>query len=292
MAAAGDLPAGHLQAIRNGAGILGVFVLVVDGAIPSKNGNYCFVFDNVDDTGAAVLTGPGSYPAVGLGAPVTANAALEWLATSPGCIGIVAQGTCASYGGIPGGAGNRTGATGVSAYLASKGIGTPVINVPGCPPHPDWTVYPVAYILAMSQPGNLQYPPMDQHGRPTAVYSGSRGDSFTPFCYDCPNKDTDGTPQAAQQLGDAGCLGGKGCKGPHTVGDCPIRGKNTTDDGFSMNWCVGASGQNTSGGPLVSHIGEGRHPCQGCIMPDFPDWKGLVSTGDKTSKRVKGFYNE
>ncbi len=292
MAAAGDLPAGHLQRIRNGAGILGVFVLVVDGAIPAANGNYCFVFDNVDDTGAAVLTGSGSYPSVALGAPVTANAALQWLATSPGCIGIVAQGTCASYGGIPGGAGNRTGATGVKAFLQSKGIATPVINVPGCPPHPDWTVYPVAYILAMSQPGNLQYPPMDQYGRPTAVYSGSTGDSVTPFCHDCPNKDTQGTPQAAQKLGDAGCLGSKGCKGQYTVGDCPKRGKNTTDDGFSMNWCVGASGQNSNPGSWsCSHIGEARHPCQGCIMPDFPDWKGLTNAGDKTSKRVKGFYN-
>jgi hydrogenase small subunit len=180
----------------------------------------------------------------------------------------------------------------VGAYLASKGIGTPVINVPGCPPHPDWTVYPVAYILAQSTPSSIAYPPMDQHGRPTAVYSGSTGDSVTPFCYDCPNADTRGTPQAAQNLGEAGCLGGKGCKGPYTVGDCPIRGKNTTDDGFSMNWCIGASGQNSGGGPAVSHIGEARHPCQGCIMPDFPDWKGQVSSGDKTSKRVKGFYNE
>jgi hydrogenase small subunit len=183
----------------------------------------------------------------------------------------------------------------VKDYLASKGIGTPVINVPGCPPHPDWTVYPVAYILAMSTPSSIAYPPMDQWGRPQAVFSGSgnHGDPYAPFCLDCPNKDTQGTPQAAQQFGDAGCLGGKGCKGPYTVGDCPIRGKNTTDDGFSMNWCVGASGQNSNpNAPAVSHIGEARHPCQGCIQPDFPDWRGLTPQGDKTSKRVKGFYNE
>jgi len=72
-----------------------------------------------------------------------------------------------------------------------------------------------------------------------------------------------------------------------------MRGKNTSDDGFSMNWCVGASGKNSiPGSPTVSHIGEARHPCQGCIMPDFPDWKNLTGSGVKTNKNVKGFYNE
>ena len=292
MAAAGDIPAGHLQNIRNGGGLLGAFVLVVDGAIPAANGNYCFVFDNIDDQGNPVLTGPGTYPSVATGSPVTANAALEWLATAPGCLGIVSQGTCAAYGGIPGGEGNRTGATGVANYLASKSIGTPVINVPGCPPHPDWTVYTVAYILANSQVGNIVFPPVDGHGRPIGVYSASDGSPSTPFCYDCANKDTQGKAGAAQQLGDAGCLGGLGCKGPYTSGDCPIRQKNTADDGTLMNWCVGAQGQNSTGsGAVNAGIGEGRHPCQGCIMPDFPDWASLTVSGDKTTKRVKGFYN-
>jgi hydrogenase small subunit len=300
MAAAGDIPAGHLSNIRNGGGLAGGFVVVVDGSIPdnvaaNNKDRYCYVFDNIDFGGAPVLTGPGTYPSVATGAPVSAATALRWLATAPGCLGIVAQGTCASYGGIPAGAGNRTGAAGVKDFLASHSIGTPVINVPGCPPHPDWTVYPIAYILALTDPAGLPalaLPDLDEWGRPSAVYTGSTGDPLQPFCYDCPNKDTQGTPQAAQELGDAGCLGALGCKGPYTVGDCPIRGKNTTDDGDSMNWCVGASGQNSAGGPLVSHIGEARHPCQGCIQPDFPDWRGLTTDGDKTSKRIKGFYNE
>ncbi len=295
MAAAGDIAAGHLANIRNGGGLLGVFVLIVDGAIPSDaNKEFCYVFDNIDDSGNPVITGMG----IGLGEPVTANEALEWLANTSNCIGVISQGTCASYGGIPAGLGNRTGAGSVSDFLTSKSITTPVINVPGCPPHPDWTVYTVAYILAISTsdgtPGGttINYPPVDQHGRPKAVYQGSQGNSFTPFCYDCPAKDSQGQPEAAQVLGDAGCVGGLGCKGPYTVGDCPIRGKNTSDDGLSMNWCVGASGQNNAGGPAVSHIGEARHPCQGCIMPDFPDFSGLTGTGERTTGRVKGFYNE
>jgi len=290
MAAAGDIPTEHLASIRNGGGILGAFVLVVDGAIPAGEERFCYVFDNIDHQGNKVIS---TLP---LGDPVTVGEALQWLATAPGCLGIVAQGICASFGGIPAGQGNKTGATNVADYLAGKGINTPVIRVPGCPPHPDWTVYPVAYLLANSTTTgglNLAIPPLDRYGRPRAVFSGSTGDDSTPFCHDCPNKDTQGTPQQAQELGDSGCVGGLGCKGPYTVGDCPIRGKNTSDDGFSMNWCVGASGQNHAGGPAVSHLGEARHVCQGCIMPDFPDWQGLTGNGGaKTSKRIKGFYNE
>ncbi len=305
MASGGTVAANHLRNIREGGGILGAFVLVVDGAIPAKDENFCYVFDNDDGAGGKVVYGTdavkgggtlGTSPA--LGAPISANLAVEWLANAPGCLAVVSVGTCASYGGIPGGAGNRTGATGVADFLGSVGVSTPVINVPGCPPHPDWIVYPVAHVLATTtmSPFVLGVPALDKWGRPEAVYSGSHyvpGDNeYETFCMDCPNKDTMGTPGAAQELGDAGCLGALGCKGPYTVGDCPIRGKNTTDDGLSMNWCVGASGQNSAGGPAVSHIGEARHPCQGCIQPDFPDWAGLTSNGDKTSKRVKGFYNE
>jgi hydrogenase small subunit len=285
MAAAGDIAAGHLKNIRNGGGILGVFVLVVDGSIPAGEQRYCYVFDNDDGAGGKVI------PTLPLGDPVTAGEALEWLASAPGCIGVISQGTCASFGGIPAGRGNKTGAVGVKSYLDSKSIATPVINVPGCPPHPDWTVFPIAYILATSTPSSIAYPPMDRFFRPRGVYSGSQGDEFTPFCYDCPNKPTQ-NDGVLRELGDAGCVGPLGCKGPYTVGDCPMRGKNTSDDGFSMNWCVGASGASGTGAPAVSHIGEGRHPCQGCIMPDFPDWKNLTGSGVKTTKNVKGFYNE
>jgi hydrogenase small subunit len=293
MAAAGDIPAAHLKNIVNGSGLLGAFVVIVDGAIPGGFGddslskNFCWVFDNDDGAGNQVC------PTVPLGEPVSVNEALKWMAQAPGCLGIVAQGTCAAYGGIPGGQGNKTGAMGVAQYLADHGISTPVINVPGCPPHPDWTVYPVAYILSHSTypPLSLALPTLDKFGRPKAVFSGSLNDDST-FCTDCANKPTQGTLAAAQELGEAGCLGGLGCKGPYTIGDCPIRGKNTADDGVSMNWCVGASGDSgVPGTPTTSHIGEARHPCQGCIMPSFPDWAELTVFDEKTSKKIKGFYN-
>jgi Ni,Fe-hydrogenase I small subunit len=300
MAAAGAIPAGHLRSIRNGGGLFGAYVVVVEGAIPTKAKDFCWVFDNDDGASGRVIK-IGDPAANGYTSqnityqhPVSASEALRWLAGGPGCLGIVAQGTCASYGGIPGSIGNRTGAVGVSEFLDSEGITTPVINVPGCPPHPDWMVYTLAYLLSHStiSPLTLALPTLDANGRPTAVYSGSLDDGAT-FCTDCGNRSTQGTPQAAQELGEAGCLGGLGCKGPYTVGDCPIRGKNTSDDGMSMNWCVGASGNSgVPGTKTGTHVGEARHPCQGCIDPRFPDWSGLaLNEGNSSSDKIKGFYN-
>jgi hydrogenase small subunit len=302
MAAAGDIPVSHLRNIRNGGGILGVFLVIVDGAIPSLDKDYCWVFDNDIGGGQrcirdsdAVTNGVAAFTgsrAITSNQPVSSTQALEWLAGAPGCLGVVAMGACSSYGGIPGGQGNKTGATSVHEYFNSQGITTPVINVPGCPPHPDWLVYPVAYMLAYSTPGSIVLPTLDSHGRPQAVFSGSTGADDKTFCTDCPNRPTQGQPTAAQELGEAGCVGGLGCKGPYTVGDCPIRGKNTADDGASMNWCVGASGNSgVPGAPTVTHVGEARHVCQGCIDPRFPDWAELTTFDQKTSRKIKGFYN-
>jgi Ni,Fe-hydrogenase I small subunit len=319
MAAAGDIPAEHLRNIRNGGGLLGAFVLVVDGAIPhgdfpqppagpsgdlaDAREEFCWVFDNYTPSGGRVvresdpMANGASALSIPYGVPVSVADSLRWLAGAPGCLAVISQGTCAAFGGIPGAVGNKTNATSVADFLAGEGISTPVVNVPGCPPHPDWTVYTVAYVLAQSTIScalndlSLAVPPVDTQGRPIGVYSGSTGDTTTPFCMDCANKAGNGPDGHAVDLGDPGCLGNKGCKGPYVVGDCPVRGKNTSDDGYSMNWCVGASGDNLNGN-TVSHIGEARHPCQGCIDKRFPDWSDLaLSEGERTSKKIKGFYN-
>ena len=249
MASAGDIAVDHLNNIVNGSGSFGagVFILIVDGAVPTGPGTgkinekYCMVFDDPSNysgyKGVDVPTADGSFAD-----SVNMANALRWIANSPYCVAVISVGTCSSYGGIPAGKGNKTGAMGVYDFFQKESITTPVINVPGCPPHPDWIVYPVAYFLATTPAGldPLGIPPLDLDRRPTAVYSGSgNGGQGAPFCMDCPNKDSQDKPDAAQFLGDTGCLGAFGCKGPYTVGDCPIRGKNTSDDGLSMNWCVG-----------------------------------------------------
>jgi hydrogenase small subunit len=284
MAGAGDIPVQHLKDIVHGGGLLGVFILMVDGAVPTKDERYCYVFDNEVNDGVGGTKIINELP---LGS-ITLADALRWMA--PLAAAVISVGACASYGGIPHGKGNKTGAMGVKEFLTGEGINTPVINVPGCPPHPDWIIYPAAYILANSTypPLSLSLPPLDIKGRPTAVFQGTLMNGIAqPFCYDCPNKPTQGTPQAAQTLGDKGCLGYLGCKGPYTVGDCPIRQKNTADDGTKMNWCVGAQGPGAPSGNVGKGIGEARHPCQGCIEPEFPDWAALTGT----TSGIKGFYN-
>jgi len=55
-------------------------------------------------------------------------------------LAVVAMGTCAAFGGIPAGAPNPTEALSARDLLAREGVSVPVINIPGCPPHPDWLV--------------------------------------------------------------------------------------------------------------------------------------------------------
>lgn len=67
---------------------------------------------------------------------------------------VVAAGTCSSYGGVSAARGQQTQAVSVSRLLKMRGISTPVINVPGCPPHPDWMVGTLVLLLdAMKRKG-------------------------------------------------------------------------------------------------------------------------------------------
>jgi hydrogenase small subunit len=259
MAGAGDIAANHLNSIVNGGGAGGLFVILTDGAVPSSsatNEKFCYVFDN-----PGTFTAPSGFvPAPG---PVTMADAIRWM--GPHAAAIISVGTCSSYGGIPAARGNQTGAMSMEDFLAQEGISPLLgpaghIKVPGCPPHPDWIIYPVAHVLLHGAP-----PPLDVSGRPAATY----GD--TPLCGNCPNLPTMGTPQAAQFLGDSGCLQGLGCSGNQTFADCPVRQRCNMDDGTKTNWCVGAQGPGAPSGQPGAGIGSAQHPCQGCVCDDFPD---------------------
>ena len=106
-------------------GELEPFVLVVEGSIPNEQIN-----------GDGYWTGFGNNPDTGQ--PMTVNDWLDRLA--PKALALVAAGTCATYGGIHAMAGNPTGAMGVADYLGwawKSKAGIPIVNVPGCPTHPD-----------------------------------------------------------------------------------------------------------------------------------------------------------
>ncbi len=241
MAAAGDTAVAAAEAARTAGG----YVLVVEGAIPTgDSGKFCYVW-------------PGKTAAQAL-QDYAANAAL-----------IVAVGTCAAFGGVSGatvdGAANPTGAQGISALLPGK----TVVNIPGCPAHPDWIVGTVAYVLT-----NGKAPPLDANNRPTDFFGSLVHDNcpnrpmfntnYAPWmsmalgqaCLAC-HSNTDTSVPDPRHLGMTGCLFALGCKGPRTYADCPIRkwnGGAASTPG--VNWCIGA-----------------KSPCHGCTEPDFPDGK-------------------
>jgi hydrogenase small subunit len=217
MAAAGDLA---IQAMEDTAKRQkGEYILVVDGAVPTADG--------------------GVYGAVGErnGKPVTMAQRVEELAKD--ALAVIAMGTCASFGGIPAAPPNPTGCVSVQTFLASKKIVKPLINVPGCPPHPDWFIGTVASIImsGLPKPDDL-----DDFLRPKLFYGKLIHEN-------CPRRAYFDEGKFAKKLGDEGCLYELGCKGPITHADCPIRHWNS-----GTNWVIGAGA-----------------PCNGCTQPEFPN---------------------
>jgi hydrogenase small subunit len=198
----------------------GAYLLVVEGAVATADDAlYCVLGEDED------------------GRPVTMMAWVEKLARR--AMAVIALGTCASFGGIPAGAPNPTGAVGLQALFTRQGVSTPLINVPGCPPHPDWFVGTVADILLFGLPGPEK---LDAYRRPLAFYA--------PLVHEhCPRRAYFDEGKFARKPGEPGCLYYLGCKGPVTHADCPLRMWNG-----GTNWCIGAGS-----------------PCHGCVEPGFPD---------------------
>lgn len=213
MAAAGDLAVSAAQA----AGAEPGYILVVEGAIPTgASGRYCYLW-------------PGTTMQDGL------------QTFSPNASFIVALGSCASYGGVTAGAPNPTQAQGVGGILGND---PRLVNVPGCPAHPDWMVGTISYLLAY---GHL--PPLDAHRRPLEYFGRRIHDNCFKRRKYCSQ------PVWAGQLSDEGCMEPLGCKGKKTYSDCFMRKWNSSGPGqFGVNWCIGA-----------------RSPCLGCVQPNFPD---------------------
>ncbi len=197
----------------------GGYILVVEGAVPTAQGGiHCVIGEEK-------------------GEKVTLVSRVESLASN--ALAVVALGTCASYGGIPAASPNPTQCLSVGEVLKAAKITTPVVNIPGCPIHPDWFVGTLVSVLLFGLPGPED---LDEIGRPKAFFSALVHDNCTRRAYYDENK-------FAKKLSEPGCLYELGCKGPVTYADCPTRLWNN-----GVNWCVGSGA-----------------PCMGCCEPGFPD---------------------
>jgi hydrogenase small subunit len=215
MAASGDLAMDALNKVVKAN--KGKYVLVVDGSTATKDdGLYCCIGE-VD------------------GKPITGYDHVRDLGRD--AMAVLAVGACSAFGGIPAAKPNPTGAVSVSEIFKRESINTPVVNIPGCPPHPDWIVGTIATVLL----GGLKALQLDKHGRPAPF--------FTPLIHDnCPYRGHFDESKFAEKFGEHGCLVKLGCKGPVTNADCPLRKFNN-----GTSWCV-----------------EAGHPCIGCCEPEFP----------------------
>jgi len=220
------------QTIMAGAGEQ--VIKVLEDMTKEKKGNYVLAVDGAIPTAAG-----GLYGAIGErdGKPVSMEERFEELAHN--ALAILAVGTCASFGGISAAAPNPSGALSVQKVLEAKGISKPLVNIPGCPPHPDWFVGTVASIILNGLP---KAEDLDDNLRPLAFYGKLIHEN-------CPRRAYFDEGKFAKKFGDEGCLYELGCKGPITYADCPLRRWNR-----GTNWVIGAGA-----------------PCNGCTQPEFPD---------------------
>ena len=191
----------------------GKFICVVEGAIPTRDGGiYCKIGDRT---------------------------AMEILAdVGPKAAAVIAIGTCAAFGGIQAADPNPTGAVGVNKLLN----GTPIINIPGCPPNPICFLGTVLHYLTFKK-----LPRTDQLGRPLFAYGRKNHDQ-------CERRAHFDEGRFVEQFGDEAhrqgyCLYKVGCKGPETYANCPAARFNDVDV-----WPVSVG-----------------HGCVGCTEPDFWD---------------------
>lgn len=195
----------------------GGFVLAVEGAIP-ENEDFC----TIGEQNGEEVTMLGKF------CELAEKAML-----------VLAVGSCSSFGGIPSGAPNPGNYRSASEIMDKKGIDTPVVNVPGCPPHPDWVTTTIGEVLLAGDPTEV---PLDELKRPLTIYGQLIHEN-------CPRRAYFDENKFAEKPGDPECLYKLGCKGPITYADCPVRQWNN-----GTSWCV-----------------KGGSPCNGCTQPEYID---------------------
>lgn len=187
------------------------FILLIDGAVSTKDNGFYNIIANYN------------------GRPVTALEAVKLAGDKAKYV--ISVGTCASYGGVSSARPNPAACKSVKEILNRE-----IINLPGCPCHPDWVIGTIAHLISFGKPL------LDTYGRPVNFYGFTIHDT-------CTRRGFFDKKQFAEKFGDEGCMIKLGCRGPVTKTDCPRR----KWDGY-VNWPV-----------------EVNTTCIGCAQPGFPD---------------------
>jgi len=171
----------------------------------------------------SVMRGPnnsGRYHMLG----GTGRPMMDWIASlARQAEHVVAIGTCAAYGGISAGGDNQVEACGLQYEGAQPGgllgagfrakAGNPVVNIAGCPTHPNWVIETL-HQIAM---GDLTPEDLDPYARPR-----SYADHLVH--HGCPRNEFYEFKASAEKPSDLGCMmEHMGCLGTQAHGDCNTR---------------------------------------------------------------------
>jgi ferredoxin hydrogenase small subunit/hydrogenase small subunit len=152
--------------------------------------------------------------------------------------GVIAMGTCASFGGIQAAAPNPSRAKGVGEALA--GLGIEPINIAGCPPNPVNFIGTVVHLLTKGMPE------LDTSRRPKMFYGTTVHDRCERRVHF--DKGEFALSFSSEEARKGWCLHKLGCRGPWTYNNCSTALFNQT------NWPIRAGA-----------------PCIGCSEPRFWD---------------------
>jgi hypothetical protein len=148
-----------------------------------------------------------------------------------------------------------------------------VINIAGCPPHPDW----ITETLALLAHGQLGGSDLDDYGRPR-FYADQL------VHHGCPRNEYYEFKASAAKHSDQGCLMEQlGCKGTQAHADCNQRlwnGEGSCLRGGFACICCTDPGFRGAGSPLRKHAEGGRHSHR----PAFRHAQGLVHRAGRPVK--------
>ena len=161
---------------------------------------------------------------------------------------VVGVGSCAAFGGITAAGDNVVEACGLTYDGDQKGgllggefvskQGLPVVNIPGCPVHPDWVTETLYHLSS----GEMLPRHLDEFERPAAI-------TKILVHHGCARNEYYEYKASADKLSQLGCMmENLGCKGTQAAGDCNLRPWN-------------GPGSCTSGG----------YPCIACTEPGFEE---------------------